>query len=138
MTSINEVKEIVEGLLRLQDKILQKEPQLLEEAKEEVGNVAQIEIYSLHGNYVERLKLDNGLKIVRTNEEPKHVIRMHIDTFIDLLIGERDGEPFDFGKAYMMGLIEFNGVDYHFHAMKWAKAFERLRKYINIGNIRRG
>jgi len=132
MTSIDEVKEVVEGLIKLQDKIVKKEQWLINEAKEEVGNVAQIEIYSLHGNYVERLKLENGLKIVKTNEEPKHVIRMHIDTFIDLLIGERDGEPFDFGKAYMMGLIEFNGVDYHFHAMKWAKAFEKLRKYIKF------
>jgi len=132
MTSIDEVREVVEGLIKLQDKIVKKEQWLVNEAKEEVGNVAQIEIYSLHGNYIERLKLENGLKIVKTNEKPKHVIRMHIDTFIDLLIGERDGEPFDFGKAYVMGLIEFNGVDYHFHAMKWAKAFEKLRKYIKF------
>ena len=132
MPAVSEIKEIVDGLLRLQDKILSRESWLKDEAKENIGNVAQIEVYDLYGTYRERLKLAPGLKIVRTDEKPLHLIRLHIDTFIDLLLGERDGEPFDFGKAYAMGLVEFEGQDYHFHATKWAKSFERLRKYLKL------
>ena len=129
---MSEIREIIDGLLKLQDKLRKKEKWLVDEAKQNVGNVAQIEIYSDKETYREKLKLDENLRIVRTNEDAKHVIRMHLDTFIDLLIGERDGSHFDFGTAWTQGLIEFTGEDYISHAMKWAKAFERLRKYLDI------
>lgn len=125
------IREIIDGLLKIQDKILATETWLRDEVAENIGNVAQLEVYDIFGAYSERLKLDSNLRIVRTNEPPKHIIRLHIDTFIDLLIGERDGEPFDFGKAYAMGLVEFEGEDYHVHAVKWAKSFSRLRKYLS-------
>ena len=130
--AVDEIREIINGILKLQDKIMSREPWIVEEARENVGNVAHIEIYSLYGSHVERLKLDENFRIVRTEEKPKHVIRMHIDCLIDLILGERDGQPFDFGKAWTQGLIEFYGEDYITHAMKWSKAFERLRKYINM------
>jgi len=125
MASIDEVEEIIDGLLKLQDKIIRKEKWISEEAVEDVGNVAHIEVYSVFGSYSTRLKLDKGLRIVKTNEKPLHVIRMHIDTFLDLLTG-----TLDFGEAWARGLIEFDGDNYHVHAMKWARAFKRLRKYI--------
>lgn len=128
MSSLDEIKEVIEGLLRLQDKILARERDwIVEEAKENVGNVAQIEIYNVFGTYAERLKLDNGYRIVKTTEPPKHVIRVHIDTFIDLLIGD-----LDFKDAYAKGLVEFKGENYHLHAIKWAKGFERIRKYLRL------
>lgn len=127
MSSIEEVKEVIDGLIKLQDKILKSEPWLHEEVEENIGNVAQIEIYSLYGTYSERLKLENGMRIVKTTEEPIHVIRMHIDTFIDLLSGE-----LDFGEAYAKGLVEFDGLDYHVHSLMWSRAFKRLRKYISL------
>lgn len=128
MSSLDEIKEVIEGLLRLQDKILARERDwIVEEAKENVGNVAQIEIYNVFGTYAERLKLDNGYRIVKTTEPPKHVIRVHIDTFIDLLTGD-----LDFKDAYAKGLVEFKGENYHLHAIKWAKGFERIRKYLRL------
>lgn len=128
MSSLDEIKEVIEGLLRLQDKILARERDwIVEEAKENVGNVAQIEIYNVFGTYAERLKLDNGYRIVKTTEPPKHVIRVHIDTFIDLLTGD-----LDFKDAYAKGLVEFKGENYHLHAIKWAKGFERIRKYLKL------
>ena len=136
MAAVNEIKEVIDGILKLQDKIMSREPWIVEEAKENVGNIAHIEIYSLYGSHVERLKLDENLRIVKTSEEPKHIIRMHIDVFLDLILGERDGQPFDFGKAWTQGLVEFYGEDYITHAMKWAKAFERLRRYLDL--IKRG
>lgn len=129
---MNEVKEIIDGLLKLQDKIMKKEKWTIKEAEKNVGNIAQIEIYDVFGKYSDRLKLDKNYRIVRTNEKPKHIIRMHIDTFIDLLLGERDGEPFDFGKAWVQGLVEFQGEDYITHAMKWAEVFSKLRKYLDL------
>lgn len=127
-SSIDEIGEILEGILRLQDIILKRERSWIEtEAKEDVGNVAQIEVYNAFGTYSERLKLDSGYRIVKTNEEPKHLIRVHIDTLIDLLTGD-----LDFGEAYAKGLIEFRGENFHLHAIKWAKGFSRLRKYLNI------
>lgn len=128
MSSFDEIKEVIEGLLRLQDKILARERDwIVEEAKENVGNVAQIEIYNVFGTYAERLKLDNGYRIVKTTEPPKHVIRVHIDTFIDLLTGD-----LDFKDAYAKGLVDFKGENYHLHAIKWAKGFERIRKYLRL------
>jgi len=132
MSVVEDVKEVIDGILKLQDKIMAREPWTIDEAKESVGNIAQIEIYSLYGTHDERLKLDESLRIVRTNEPPKHVIRMHIDVFLDLLLGERDGRAFDFGKAWIQGLVEFYGEDYITHSLKWAKAFERLRKYLSL------
>jgi len=125
-TSLDEVKEIIEGIIRLQDKIMREEPWLVEEAKESEGNIAQIEIYNVLGTYRERLKLQ-GMKIVKTTEEPIHLIRCSLDVFLDLLLGEQD-----FGDAYANGLIEFRGENFQVHALKWAKAFKRIRKHIKI------
>ena len=132
MPAIDEIKDIFEGLLRLQDIILQREPWIKDEAKEDIGNVAHIEVYNVFGTHTERLKLEKGFRIVKTKEPPKHKIRMHIDVFLDLLTGE-----IDFHEAYVKGLIEFEGEQYHIHAMKWSRAFERLRKYI-VRPIKRG
>jgi len=124
--SLDEIREVIDGLLRLQDMIISKERDWIEsEAKEDIGNVAQIEIYNVFGTYRERLKLADGYRIVKTTEKPKHVIRVHLDTFLDLLTGE-----LDFGEAYAKGLVQFSGENYHIHAIKWAKGFERLRKYL--------
>jgi len=126
MSSLDEIKEVIDGLLRLQDMILKKERTWIEqEAQESIGNIAQIEVYNVFGSYRERLKLVDGYRIVKTTEQPKHVIRIHIDTLIDLLTGEMD-----FHEAYAKGLVQFNGENYHIHAIKWAKGFARLRKYI--------
>ena len=123
------IREIINGLLKLQDMVLGKnpvDPWVKQRALENVGNVAMIQIIDEDGVVQERLKLDKKtLKIVRTNERPKHVISMHIDVFLDLLSGD-----LDFRDAYVNGLVDFRGTDYHAHAMMWAKAFERLRKYI--------
>ena len=125
-SSLKEVEEIIEGLLRLQDKIMKLEGDWIkEEARESIGNVAQIEVYNIYGTYSERLKLEDGYRIVKTREPPKHIIRVHIDTFLDLLTWE-----IDFYDAYAKGLVEFEGENYHIHAIKWSKGFERLRKYI--------
>jgi len=126
-TAVGEVEDVINGLLKLQDMILKREPWLLEEAKESIENVAQIEIYHLFGAYRERLKLDKGLKIIKTTEKPKHLISMHLDVFLDLIIG-----TIDFGEAYVRGLVEFRGESYHVHALRWAEAFKRLRKYLKM------
>ena len=123
------IREIINGLLKLQDMVLGKNPVdswVRQRALENVGNVAMIQIIDEDGVVQEKLKLDEKtLKIVRTNERPKHVISMHIDVFLDLITGD-----LDFRDAYVNGLVDFRGSDYHAHAMLWAKAFERLRKYI--------
>ena len=130
------VEKLIDGLLKLQDAILEKEKDMIQEfeVNKAVGNVAQIEVYDDKENYSVRLKLDENLRIVKTDEEPMHLIRMHVDTLVDLILGERGGRPFDFGRAYAEGHIEFMGIDYHLHAMKmakaWEKAFYRIRKYL--------
>jgi hypothetical protein len=136
---VSRIEKIIDGLLKLQDIILKNERDLVGDLlkdSRDIGNVAQIEIYDEESNYSVRLKLDEGYRIVKTNEEPIHVIRMHIDTLLDLILGERGGRPFDFGRAYAEGWIQLYGKDYHIHAMRfardWEKAFKRFRKYLKV------
>jgi len=122
---MSEVEDIINGLLRLQNLVVGPKPideWVLEKAKENVGNIAMIRVYDEEGVSEVTLKLTEDLKIVKTNEKPRHVITMHINTFIDLLTGD-----LDFRDAYVNGLIDFQGESYHVHALLWSKAFERLR-----------
>jgi len=122
---MSEVEDIINGLLRLQNLVVGPKPVdewVLEKAKENVGNIAMIRVYDEEGVSEVTLKLTEDLKIVKTNENPKHVITMHINTFIDLLTGD-----LDFRDAYVNGLLDFQGENYHVHCMLWAKSFERLR-----------
>jgi len=122
---MSDVEEIIDGLLRLQSLVVGPKPVdewVLERAKENIGNVAMIRVYDDKGVSEVTLKLTEDLKIVKTNEKPKHVITMHIDTFLDLLSGD-----LDFRDAYVNGLLDFQGENYHLHALLWSKAFERLR-----------
>jgi len=122
------VEEIIDGLLNLQDRmmnIVDREPWLQKEAEEGKGRIAQIEVYDLQGTYSKRLKVTDDLRIVETEEEPVHLIRCHVDSFLDILGGD-----LTFGDAYSRGLIDFQGKDFHVHAMKWARAFQKYRGYL--------
>ena len=125
---MSEVEDIINGLLRLQNFVVGPKPVdewVLKKAKENVGNIAMIRVYDEEGVSEVTLKLTEDLKIVKTNEKPKHVITMHIDVFLDLLSGD-----LDFRDAYVNGLLDFQGENYHLHCMLWAKAFERLRRVL--------
>jgi len=122
---MSDVEDIINGLLRLQNLVVGPKPVdewVLKKAKENVGNIAMIRVYDEEGVSEVTLKLTEDLKIVKTNEKPKHVITMHIDVFLDLLDGD-----LDFRDAYVNGLLDFQGENYHVHALLWSKAFERLR-----------
>ena len=122
---MSEVEGIIDGLLELQNLIVGPNPVdewVLERAKENIGNIAMLRVYDEEGVSEVTLKLTEDLKIVKTNENPKHVITMHIDTLLDILAGD-----LDFGSAYVKGLVDFQGDSYHLHALLWAKSFERLR-----------
>lgn len=123
-----EVEEIIEGLLRLQSIILGDNPAdewVKQRAIENAGNVAHIHIVDEEGVTQVKLKLDENLRIIKTEEPPVHVITMHIDTFLGILAGE-----LDLSEAYVRGLLSFRGKDHHFHCLLWAKAFKRLRKIL--------
>jgi len=125
---MSDVEDIINGLLRLQDKILGDRPVdrwVKDRAVENIGNVASLRVFDEEGETVVTLKLDKDLRIRKTNERPKHVITMHIDTFLDLL-----GGALDFRQAYVNGLLDFQGEDYHLHCLMWAKAFERIRGWL--------
>ena len=122
---MSEVEEIIDGLLELQNLIVGPNPVdewVLERVKENIGNVAMLRVYDEEGVSEVTLKLTEDLKIVKTNEKPKHVITMPIDVFLLLLSGD-----LDFGDAYTMGLLKFQGENYHLHCMLWAESFKRLR-----------
>ena len=125
---MSDVEDIINGLLRLQDKILGDKPVdrwVKDRVVENVGNVALLRVFDEEGETEVTLKLDRDLRIRKTKEKPKHVITMHIDTFIDLLSGD-----LDFRQAYVNGLIDFQGEDYHLHCLMWARAFERIRGWL--------
>jgi len=125
---MSEVEEIINGLLRLQDKILGSkaiDKWIRDRAMENLGNVASLRVFDEDNETNVTLKLDKDLRIHKTTERPKHVITMHIDVFIDLLSGD-----LDFREAYVNGLVDFEGENYHLHAMLWAKAFERIRGWL--------
>ena len=99
---MSEVGEIIDGLLELQNLIVGPNPVdewVLERVKENIGNVAMLRVYDEEGVSEVTLKLTEDLKIVKTSENPKHVITMHIDTLLDILAGD-----LDFGSAYVKGL----------------------------------
>jgi len=118
--------EIIDGLLNLSDRVFSQEDWLANQAEEHVGNVAIIEVYDLEGTVSKKLKLQPNLRIVETDEDHRHRIRMHTDTFLDLLTGE-----LTFGDAWARGDVEFYGDDYNKHAVIWARSFEKLRGYIS-------
>jgi len=125
---MSDVEDIINGLLRLQDKILGDKPidrWVKDRVVENVGNVASLRVFDEEGETEVTLKLDRDLRIRKTKEKPKHVITMHIDTFIDLLGGD-----LDFRQAYVNGLVDFEGENYHVHCMLWARAFERIRGWL--------
>ena len=123
---MSEVEDIINGLLRVQNLVVGPKPideWTLKKAKENVGNIAMIRVYDEEGVSEVTLKLTEDLKIVKTSEKPKHVIIMHINTLLDLVTG-----GLDFADAYAKGYIDFQGEDYHVHALLWAMAFKRLRR----------
>jgi len=125
---MSDVEDIINGLLRLQDKILGDKPVdrwVKDRVVENIGNVASLRVFDEEGETEVTLKLDRDLRIRKTEDKPKHVITMHIDTFIDLLSG-----GLDFRQAYVNGLVDFEGENYHVHAMMWARAFERIRGWL--------
>jgi len=125
---MSDVEDIINGLLRLQDKILGDKPVdrwVKDRVVENVGNVASLRVFDEEGETEVTLKLDRDLRIRKTKEKPKHVITMHIDTFIDLLSGD-----LDFRQAYVNGLVDFEGENYHLHCLMWARAFERIRGWL--------
>jgi len=125
---MSDVEDIINGLLRLQDKILGDKPVdrwVKDRVVENVGNVALLRVFDEEGETEVTLKLDRDLRIRKTKEKPKHVITMHIDTFIDLLSGD-----LDFRQAYVNGLVDFEGENYHLHCLMWARAFERIRGWL--------
>jgi len=125
---MSDVEDIINGLLRLQDKIIGDKPVdrwVKDRVVENIGNVASLRVFDEEGETVVTLKLDKDLRIRKTNEKPKHVITMHIDTFLDLLSGD-----LDFKDAYVNGLIDFQGENYHLHCLLWAKSFKRLRSVL--------
>jgi len=122
---MSDVEDIINGLLRIQEWVMDSKAMdewILEKAKENVGNVAMLRVYDEEGVSEVTLKLTEDLKIVKTNEKPKHVITMPIDVFLLLLSGDMD-----FGDAYTMGLLNFQGENFHIHALLWAESFKRLR-----------
>jgi len=119
-------EEIIDGLLNLSDRIFSQEEWLADQAKEQAGNVAIIEVYDLEKTVSRKLKLQPNLKIVETDKDHRHRIRMHTDTFLDLLSGK-----LTFGDAWTEGEVEFYGEDYNKHAVIWARSFEKLRGYIS-------
>ena len=125
---MSDVEDIINGLLRLQDKILGDKPVdrwVKDRVVENIGNVASLRVFDEEGETEVTLKLDRDLRIRKTKEKPKHVITMHIDTFIDLLSGD-----LDFRQAYVNGLVDFEGENYHLHCLMWARAFERIRGWL--------
>jgi len=119
-------EEIIDGLLSLSDRIFSQEDWLADQAEEQVGNVAIIEVYDLEGTVSRKLKLQPNLQIVETEENHRHRIRMHTDTLLDLLDGD-----LTFGDAWTQGEVGFYGEDYNRHAVIWARSFKRLRGYIS-------
>ena len=123
--AIDRVPVIIDKLLALQKYIIPREKDIISE--EDIGNVAQLEVYDVLGQQSVRLKLTENYEIVKTDEPPKHLIRMPLEIFIKLIADEMD-----FATAYRQGYVQFTGEDYHIHAEKWAIAFGRLRRYLKM------
>ena len=122
---MSRVERIIDSLLKLQNLVVGPKPVdewVLKKVRENIGNIAMLRVYDKKGVSEVTLKLTEDLKIVKTSENPKHVITMDIGTLLDILAGD-----LDFADAYVNGRIDFQGEDYHLHCFLWAEAFKRLR-----------
>ena len=123
----SKVDQIIDGLIRLGQKIAPADDWVQKHSREMVGRTAQIQVWDLDRTYPRRLRLGPGFTIQESQDEPYHVIGMDIDTFTALLSGD-----LDWGQAWTEGKIEFDGPDFVRHAMLWAKAFRRYRGYLQL------
>ena len=55
-------EEIIDGLLSLSDRVFSQEEWLADQAEEQAGNVAIIEVYDLEGTVSKKLKLRRTFK----------------------------------------------------------------------------
>jgi len=133
------VKKVVEKLLALQDHLWSVVPEdvkktMMESAKKYSDRSAQLEIYDKNGTEIIRLELTPEMKVRMGTSTPVCVIRMSVDTFIDLLTGETD-----LRSAYFRGELDFHGENWLYYATAWMHYFDRLRtiaSYISSHKLR--
>ena len=126
---MSEIDDIINGLLTLQSHVLGKKPTdmwVKNMILENKSNVAQLVIYDDNSTTDVRLTLDSENNIVKTDNDPVHVIQMHIDTFLAILSND-----VSINEAYLNGLVQVSGENHHVHCLIWAKAFERLKSIMN-------
>jgi len=120
------VDEIIDGLLRLSQKIIPHDDWAMARAEPMMGKPAQLVVYDLGKTYSRCLKLGSNFEVLDAEgAEPYHQISMAYDTMIALLAGD-----LDWGQGWTEGKIEFSGQDYVKHAALWSKAFKRFKGYL--------
>ena len=120
------VKELIDKLLHLQDRIY---PEVKEYYNIGEGKVGLLRVVGIDGEVV-MLKVQNGrIKYADGTEKPTHIFRCTSDTFLDILSGDEDLREaitkghfvIENGSTGTIDLVEMQ---------KWSIAFERLKGII--------
>jgi hypothetical protein len=120
------VRRIIDKLLAIQDRFY---PETKEYYRMGSGKVALVRIVGIDGDSV-LLKCD-GYRITYASEDdqPVHIFRMTVDTFLNILSGEEDLREAIAKGHFVIENASTGTVDI-VELEKWAKAFERLRGLI--------
>ena len=129
MFSVSKVRSVIEKIIRLQDELARLvDRDLYEEFKEEVEReperVGVLEIRDRSGSERVIIALQQGrARIVDNPDKIDHVVKMDLDTFVDLITGE-----LDLGEAWALDLVEVEGEDSMLHLIRWVKWFRVMRE----------
>jgi len=121
------VRSIIDKLLTLQEMFY---PEVEEYYREGEGRVALLKVVGDDNESV-LLKCEKGkIRYAREDEKPVHIFRVSIDTFLDLVSGEKDIRECMAKGSFIIESSSTGTVDL-VEMEKWAKAFYRLRNIIN-------
>lgn len=121
------VKELLEKLLRIQDKILANQPWLEQEAEEAEGRKSILVVEDPDGGRFPLEISGRRIKWAESEDGWMHRITLSGDSFIDILKGTADID-----EEIRLRHIRVEGVDSTLHMKKMRDAFTRLRHLFSL------
>jgi len=127
------LEKILNNVIEMQDSLFKmlrpEDREFIQKEEQEVADIVALVCIDGEDGGEFKITLDEQgfIRYAPDNYEPVHTIRLHEDTFLDLLSGESD-----FQKAYMRGEISFEGRNKTYHALKIGRGFKRLSHLLKV------
>ncbi|MBW2671889.1 MAG: hypothetical protein JRD89_00570 [Deltaproteobacteria bacterium] len=117
------VKEIIDRFLKIQDRFYRDVKEYTTGAD---GRVSLLRVVGIDGDSV-LLKYQYGrIRYANENEEPVHIFRCTVDSFLNILSGDEDMREAITKGHFVIEDARDGNIDV-VECEKWAKAFSRMR-----------